>query len=505
VHFLPATSRSHLVRLATLTAAASTVLAALAPVAHATAHPSVPTGIHVSSATPTSFTVSMNAAPNVAHYRVFGSTTRSNVYVANTAHAHASAWSTSPNVTLSGLTSTAAAYNYVVETENAGYHAWSVIYLAGVQPATPTSLAVSSSTAGTYLTWSSGPATGAIVSQATNAALTSNRRDFYIRGITHTFTPYGMTPGVTYYYRVRARTMTSPSGYSSEVAAVIRSHAQSVRVMTYNILQVSADGTPEGGQTVASWSARRTAEINLIKQVTPDVLAVQEGGSWVSTIRGARQVDSLLSALGSTYSLARTEIPPNEPGYRRSGSYLLYRNAAFAETGHGGFWDLPYGSFAAYSVLRNRTSGAAALFVSAHLTALTGASYDSQRQAQMNAVITSAKTVAGQVHVPIVYAGDFNSNTGPVYTFDGPGIAARTARLPDAKDMAQSYYNSQYNSFNHYMRTAVTGSDDIDRIFGAPGVAVATWHVVLNLSAGNFLGTMGSDHNPLYSAMSYPY
>ena len=85
-------------------------------------------------------------------------------------------------------------------------------------------------------------------------------------------------------------------------------------------------------------------------------------------MRGPRQVDDLLKALGGAYGLARTEIPPNESHYFRVGNYVLYKRSAYTPVGSGGHWDLgkiPDGRsrYAAYQVLQQRSTGARLLFV----------------------------------------------------------------------------------------------------------------------------------------------
>lgn len=385
--------------------------------------------------------------------------------------------------------------------------------MAGATPAqaaapTPTSVAVHSSSGGTYLTWTSGTSTGAIITQATNAALTVGRRDFDINGTTHTFTPYGMTTGRVYYYRVRSRVGSTASAYSAEVSTVVRSRAQAVRVMTYNVIEHAYDGDPEGGQTIAPWSQRRTVVASLIKEVRPDVLSVQEAESWmVTNTRGPRQIDDLAHLLGSPYRIARTEIPPTEAGYYRAGgNYIIYNSSAFEEIGHGNHWPLPYGKFAAYVILRNKISGACALFISTHFTVGNGATYDAQRETQMKSLMSLVATYRAALgNVPVIYAGDWNSTNSASHAFDGVAIAAAAGHLQNTRNISQTVTNSYYNSANQYLRTAAVGGYQIDKIYAPAGVASATWYEVLHLSGGKFVGVMGSDHNPIYSAMSYPY
>ncbi|MDQ1739187.1 MAG: hypothetical protein QOE53_839, partial [Pseudonocardiales bacterium] len=303
-----------------LVAVAATVAASLLPTAaHASAPTGVPTGIRVAAITASSFTVTTNPATNTLYYRLFASTLKSDVYVANIGRARASALSRTPRMTISGLAYSTAPVWYRVETINGGYRNWSGILLVGLRPAVPTGLAVTSNSKGTYLTWNSGPATGFQIAEATNAALTLNRRNYTIRGgLNRQFTPYGSIKGRTYYFRVQSLNGTTGSGWSTGVSAVKMTNQQRLSVMTYNVLQAVSDGGIAGGQVIAPWSQRQPKVVGYIKQADPDLVGVQEAGAWTGAVKGPRMVDTLTTALGGVYRLARTEIPPSEPGYFRT-------------------------------------------------------------------------------------------------------------------------------------------------------------------------------------------
>jgi endonuclease/exonuclease/phosphatase family metal-dependent hydrolase len=104
-------------------------------------------------------------------------------------------------------------------------------------------------------------------------------------------------------------------------------------------------------------------------------------------------------------------------------------------------------------------------------------------------------------NLPVVYAGDFNSNTSATHVFDGPGRAMRTARVLDARDAAVHLYNASYNSANQYLRTPPHTGDSVDYVFAAPGVGVLSRAVVLKLSGGRFPGVIPSDHNPVQARL----
>lgn len=483
------------------------IATSFAPVATASSTLGTPSGVHVTAVSASSFTVSLNPAAYAEHYRLFASTTRSSVYVVNIdlGHAKASVLASSPTVSLSMLSYTTAPYYFRVETLQGTSRRWSDIYSVGLKPAMPTSVRVTSPTTGTYLTWSSGAATGYQIAQGTNYTQTLSRHIYTIRGLNHSFSPYYLSKGTTYYFRVRALNSSTGSSWSPRITVAPATRQQDVRLMTYNVLQTSADGSLESGTTIAPWSQRKVGAVKLITSANPDVIAVQEASDWTAAVKGPRQIDSLTAALGSSYALARTETPPSEPGYFRTGNYIVYNAAKYRTAGIGGHWSLPDSRFAPYQILQNRTIGAKVLIVNAHLTVGAGATNDSRRQAETKALISLASAYAAAAHVPVVYAGDFNSDVNANHAFDGPGLAMAAVKAADALDSAQVRSDSQYNSANRYLRTPPAFGQSIDHIYAPLGVGIRSWGLLLTLSSGNFVGTIPSDHNPLVSDLVIPF
>lgn len=374
-------------------------------------------------------------------------------------------------------------------------------------PPAPTGLRVTNTSSGLYLTWSSQSATSFDLTQGLDARFSQSRVDWTIRADSHQFTPYGLTKGGTYYFTLRALDGTGVSHYSSVVSAVVATSEQYVRVMTYNVTEATGDGTVESGNVIANWYPdRENAAVALIRTATPDVIAVQEAAAWMGAVKGPRQIDYLRSALGSSYSLATTEIPPGQPNWERTGDYILYNNTLYETVGAGNHWALPYSRWAAYQILRNRSTGATFLFISAHFVTGAGGTADGYRETEMSSLMSKANYyAASNGNIPIVYAGDFNSDTNSNHAFDGPGVAAANAGVADAFDSSRYTRNQNYNSANLYMRTPPATSDSIDKIYAPPGVSARSWWLLLTLTNGSFVGTIPSDHNPLVSDMAIPY
>lgn len=486
-------------------------LLGLPPALAATPTPAPPTAVRVTAVSASSFTVTARAAAYARAYRLYVSTAKSDVYVANiraghTSSARRTATAASPVLSVTGLRYTTALYYFRVAALNGTAQRFSdPIGSVSLRPATPTNVRAFSSAAGTFLTWSSATATGFGIAQATNAAMTGQRRNYTVRGSGHQFTPYRLAKGATYYFRIRALNGATGSYYSALVHAVAESRGQPVRVMTYNILHAALDGTIEGGQRIAAWSLRRIVAARLITGSNADVVSIQEGASWVGAVRGPRQIDSLSAALGGTYALARTEIPPSEPYYFRTSNYILYRTSAYRTVGQGGHWAIG-AHWAAYQILQHRSTGARFLFVAPHLAVGAGAANDARRQAETASMVRQAQSLAAAARVPVVYAGDFNSDTArAIHAFDGPGIAMRAAHVADTRQVALARSNERYDSANQYLRTPPAYWQSIDYVFVSPGVAVYSWRLILSLSHGKFVGPMASDHNPVYANVVIPY
>jgi endonuclease/exonuclease/phosphatase family metal-dependent hydrolase len=465
-----------------------------------------PKGIHVVSVTSSAFTVAAKGSSKAKEYRLYTSTNRSDLFVRNLGSAM-SVLSTHPLLSIRGLPYTAKPYYYRLVALNGIHHRFSpLIESVGLRPATPSRVNVAASNLGMSLTWSSGPATGYTIEQATDSAMTQNVKNYTTTGADTTFTPYGLSPGTTYYFRVRALNGTTPSAYTSAVQGTASASTQSVRVMTYNLLEAYLDGRAEGDGHVSPWSERIHGVVKLIHQANPDVIGIQEGAAWTGPVKGPRQVDSLVSALGGEYTLANTEIPPSQHHYLRTGVYVLYKSSEYKAVGQGNHWDIGNTRWAAYQILQNRTTGAKFLMISPHLSVGNGLASDKKREAEtQNLVQLSQAYAANNGNVPIVYAGDFNSDPDRYHPLNAPTLVMHSANIDDSFDVAQSHTNAKYNSANDYYRRPPAFGYHLDYIFVTPGIAVKSWKLIIDLSHGKFVGIIPSDHNPLVANLLIPY
>lgn len=483
----------------------------------ASGYPSAPTGVRVTATTHSSFTVGLNKSTNATAYRLYVSRTKSDVYVNNiktgntTAGLHVFSSST-PSIQAGGLTYSPNPFYFRVAAVNGANRAFDPnFHDVGLRPATPTSFHV----VDRYLLWASAAATGFTIQWATDSGFTQNVVTKSIRGLAHQYTPYGLRAGTTYYFRVRAVNQKSVSLWTAPASMAVTTHEQSTLVMTYNLLQSESDGTTEAGHVISNWlPGRRDAAAALIESVDPDVVGINEGRDWIGDpANHVRQVDSLNNAItgGNIYNVAHTEPLWNEPLTVRTGDYILYKPSAFYAYSAGGHWNIDkpgiaLNRWAVYQPLQSVSTGAKFLFVSTHLI-VGGSTLDQRREDEANKLLDLATAQSNALGgIPIVYAGDFNSNPLPKqHPLDGPGVVMRQAHIADARDVATTRHNEQYDSVNEYSRTPLAFSIFIDYVWAPPGIAVSSWGTALNLSGGQFVGTIPSDHNPVYATIRYSY
>jgi endonuclease/exonuclease/phosphatase family metal-dependent hydrolase len=241
-----------------------------------------------------------------------------------------------------------------------------------------------------------------------------------------------------------------------------------------------------------------------IHQAHPDVIAVQEGTSWVNPGKTELQVQSLVDHLNGQYAIGPTAIPPAAPNFRRTGVFVLYDRAKYQAVGEGGWWNDGNYRWSAYQELENRATGARFVVVSAHLLPNLGAAGDVKREQESRTLVGQGTRLAAQRGVPVIYGGDFNSDATSTYTYDAPGRVMTAAGIGDAFDLAPSHVSARFNSFNKYLRRPPATGAQIDRLFAAPGVAVTRWGMVMQLRHGSVVGPIPSDHNPVYADFLVP-
>lgn len=493
-------NRRHVCSALTVLLAASAGVVGVTSASAHTPRPDKPAGVHIVASTRSSFTVELPRVAHTGHYVLFVSRDDHDVFYTNINRSRPSrveVASSTPLLTVSGLHYTTANYYYRVEARNGSRFQLSNIREAHVRPAAPNGVNLSAHHM--TLSWHPGSAIDYDVVQATNPAFTQHRKRYRLRGQATEFTPYGLHNGRRYYFKVRARNnvIASSSHYIKAGSIVCTHREQRLSVLTYNVLHAMFDGTRENGNRIASWKKRLPKILGLIRSSHPDVLSIQEASDWVVPEK-RRTIDTINARLKG-YALAHTEHLPNP----RTGNYILYKTSEYRSAGPGGHWALSHKNWAAYKPLQNRHSGAKFLMVALHLSHGPN-SVNARRTREATRLVAGARARAHGM--PIVYAGDFNSFSGPdKANLDGPMQVMRSDHIADGYVEAQFRHHLQYGSVNDYTRIPSHSGRVIDHVFGGPGVAMRTWRQVVHLRHGRFHGVIPSDHNPVRVGISVRY
>ena len=412
------------------------------------------------------------------------------------ARAH-EASSVAPTLTISGLKYTTATYYYRVEAKNGPRSDYTPIHEAHLAPAVPSNVQITHPTAsrtGLALTWDVQKALGFRVVQATDPNMQVGRRDYTLAGNATQFTPYGLTKGTTYYFRVRATNGTSSSKYAPTVSGTFDGNELQLNVLTWNVLHMQFDGTKENGQVIAPWSKRLPVVTAMIKSADPDIMSIEEASDWYNATRHIRQIDTLAANLPG-YTLVSADGLDGKPN-PRTGNYILYRTNAFRAVGSPGRWTISHLNWVTHQTLIDVATGARFLFVSVHLSHGTNA-VDAKRGRETATLLADAHALVraggAEAGLPVIYAGDFNSYSGPdPVNLDTPEQLFRANHVADALVAAQTRANTQYGSVNDYTQVPSHSGRIIDHVFGEAGVAMRHWRQIMNLHGRQVAG-----HDPV--------
>jgi endonuclease/exonuclease/phosphatase family metal-dependent hydrolase len=381
---------------------------------------------------------------------------------------------------------------------------------AASRPAAPSSLTVKMAD-GPYLTWQSG-APGFRVQQSTSPHFGAGVTTYTLRQPGHVFTPVGLRAGTTYYFRIRAARDGALSRWSHVASYTVHTHASALRVLTYNVMSASFDGQKHpSGATQAPFKDRRAPMLKLIANSNADVIGIQEGSSCIVKYGNKpcyRQVDSLHAGLKPKYKLVDTWT--YSPGQNRYADEYILFDSNVSRVSHGGTWNIGPSNdqrHAAYQIFKVAATGAKFLFISVHTISARPGDMDAQRDAETKVLLSKAKAFAKNHGVKsVVYVGDFNSYYHEYHVHDLTGNDMRAAGIPDGVAVALNHYRANFDSINGLYRHARKGHGSADHVFVSAGVGVKKWGERLHIdSHGDFIGTIPSDHNPVFADLLFPY
>jgi len=293
--------------------------------------------------------------------------------------------------------------------------------------------------------------------------------------------------GETYYFRARPFNGSVAGAYTAVASHVMVTEPFNARVLTYNLCGQDKCVTTSNG--MKKWSTRKPIAGALVRSTNSDVIATQESHS----------KDTNFGTELKGYTLASYY----------SAKSLYYRTAKFTKVRSGIITlNKSRKRYAVWAELQDKATRSRFIVANAHLEPYKGKTYDDLRKAQTKVLIaTIAK--ANTAKLPVVYAGDYNSNGSNAQKkylggYDAPRTVFEDAGIPDAMDAAATVVNDDYNSANQAINPPYRHGHHVDHIYLDPRIEPLQWQVMIRLSGRNYATPFATDHNPLFTAMTVP-
>lgn len=468
----------------TTTPAATPTPTATAPTPPPTSKPAVPSDIKV---TPSwdGATITWSAAARASTYSVCLTTNADTSTCAATSPASAAL-----STTFTGLKPTGGRDYFAIVRATNSLGAVSSAKIGFDLPVGTTTGVGSSQVTPTSrrITWAATTnADGYDVQIAENAAMTTQ-----VRGLTSTASPLtvsDLTPGRDYFIRVRGRNGTSaPGAWSAIVSTTQKATPADVSVMTWNLCGQDKCVTSSNG--MKKWTTRKAIAGAWIRTFDVDVIATQE--SHAKDTRFETELPGY--GIAAYYSAKSLYYDKSELVVERSGTITL---------------DSTRKRYAVWALFRSIDSGARFIVADAHLEPYKGVSYDRLREAQSKKLLAGIAT-ANPEELPVVYAGDYNSNKSNANQsrypggYDAPARVFSAAGIPDSLGVAGKAVNATYNSANQAKNPPMKYSDHVDHIYLDPRIDVDEWSMLLRMSGSSYATPFMTDHNAIRVDLTIP-
>ncbi|GAA3516628.1 hypothetical protein GCM10022234_09820 [Aeromicrobium panaciterrae] len=337
------------------------------------------------------------------------------------------------------------------------------------------------------LTWS--PATNAskyAVQIATDKAMTTG----VVGGTatSPTFTSPALRPGTLYYFRVRGTNDAVAGTYSAIGELKFGTPGTAVRIVTYNLC--GQDKCLTSTNKMKTWSStRKPLAGSLVRSAAPDIVATQE-----STTKDTNFA---------------TQLPGFKLSHYKSAKSLFYKTSKYSLVSSG---EITLSSslkkYAVWADLKD-LNGTRFIVVNLHLVAGKGKANDDERTREMTALINGVRKI-NPSGLPVVYAGDFNSNDSNANQskykggYDAPLRSFKAIGVVDSYSTSKTLINQIWNSANQAKNPPLKHSDHVDHVYTSPDVKATSWKVLLRLSGTSHALPFASDHNALVVDLTVP-
>ncbi len=365
----------------------------------------------------------------------------------------------------------------------------------------------------------------------------------YANSVANSLTLNGLTPGVTYSFKVRVMDAVGEflTDYGTTVTVSVPRRPTPVIAASYN---VRCHNCSSGIAEEKPWTTRRTAIIETINSEGPDVIGLQEAQqSWLLDSNGdtinKSQFEDLVERLGGVWKLTNParnncvkSTTPTDCVYKdqgaSKGTKIIYRTDRLKLISSGtvelsALTSSSYDRYLAWAVFEQLSTGKQFFFGDTHLEPdndkVGQTIYHDQRarQAQDILRIIAAKNTG---KLPVVLVGDLASSRADEPT-NAPYDVLTKGGLIDplgnvkgvtqpVNPTVQTRINTNYYSFNGWARTARKTTSQVNGIYNdyiltSPGTTVAEFENVVKVdSAGKFVGVIPSDHNMVRATLWLP-
>lgn len=339
------------------------------------------------------------------------------------------------------------------------------------------------------LTWvAAANAESYVVRVATNAAMTGTVLSF--PSTTPRVVTSGLSASTTYYFTVQGIKDGAVSS-TSDVQRLTPTTASRVVVMTYNLC--GQNHCLEPGKAMTTWSNRKGLAGIIVRSAGAGIIATQESGNdtnFLSELPGYGRT-TYKSAKSLFYDKAKYTV-------KRSGWMTLNSSS---------------GKYAVWAEFQDRLTGGRFIVADAHTTPYKGKALDDIRYKETSVLISGIKRINTGL-LPVVYAGDYNSNPSNANQsrypggYDAPRKRFAIAAAPDTADITPTAkrFNYDWNSANQATNPPLRGpnASHVDHIYVSPGIGSARWQVLIEVNGSNYATPFASDHNPVMATVTIP-
>jgi endonuclease/exonuclease/phosphatase family metal-dependent hydrolase len=445
--------------------------------------PGTPTGI-TQRLSYTSLTISWSAAANARSYSVCLMTTPTTETCLRT-----SPRSATRSVTFTALRPTAGgdfyyrvyAYNYSASSRSAKHR-------VDLPVGAISSVTATKGAAGTIdASWAAATNAGTYELQIANdSAMSTSLKTYTVTGTS--VAPSGLTIGMSYAYRVRGLNGVRSGPYTPVRLLRLPSNPAKVNVLTYNLCGQDKCVTSSNG--MKRWTIRKDYAGAIARGTGSGIIATQESHD------EATRFGTELPGFGLAAYIHAKSLFYNKAKYDvlRSGTITLSSTER---------------KYAVWAEFRDKVARTLFIVVDAHLQPYKGKTRDDMRLAQTK-ILLSRVAAANPKDLPVIYAGDYNSNKNNADQsrypggYDAPLKVFTSAGIPDAFVTADTLVAPSWNSGNQATNPPIKHGDHIDHIYVDPEISVQSWRVILSLNGSNYATPFASDHNPIRALLTVP-